>query len=64
MTFIIIWEGARLCPAHARSHEQRRNRMYVGPIVVLVVGTLAVLLVPAVMLAGNWPGRKGKHPST
>lgn len=35
--------------------------MYVGPIALLIVGTLAVLLIPAVMLAGIWPARMEKH---
>lgn len=37
--------------------------MYAGPIVVLIVGTLTVLLIPAVVLAGIWPTRTGKRHS-
>lgn len=35
--------------------------MYAGPIIVQIVGTLAVLLIPAVVLVGIWPTRTGKR---
>jgi hypothetical protein len=38
--------------------------MYAGAIITLIVGTLVVLLVPAVVLAGSVPGRLGKRRSS
>jgi hypothetical protein len=35
--------------------------MYAGEVITLVVGTLAVLLVPAVVLAGSVPSRMEKR---
>lgn len=38
--------------------------MYAGAIIMLIVGTLAVLLVPAVVLAGSVPVRMRRRRSS